>query len=68
MSTVTVIKAPRKPKARHKDVVFGAINERLDMLGGLSVGLPEVQPHVERLNELLDELRRSIASKDEADE
>ena len=50
----------RKPKARHKDVVIGCMEERLGMIF-------ENQDHVARLRELLDELKRSL-SKDKDDE
>lgn len=49
----------RRPKARHRDVVFGAIEERLAMLEIEPSALPI---HAARLGELFDELRRSLAS------
>ncbi len=55
----------RRPNARHKDIVFGALAERLDVLKGLAND-GETRIHAERIEELLDELRRSISKPGEA--
>lgn len=62
----TIEKRLRKKPARHQEVIWGAINERLLMLPQTE----ELEPHRTRLEELLDELRRSLAIKNgvESDE
>ncbi len=56
-------KKERKNKARHRDIVMGAIEERLMMLAPLADS-PE-STTVDRLFELMDELRRSLNGKQE---
>ena len=58
----------RKPKARHRDTVMAAIEERLLMLyvdNGSSYEC--VLAHAKRIGELMDELKRSLG-KDNGDE
>ena len=53
----------RRPKARHRDVVIAAMEERLTMFAD--------PIHVPRMLELLDELKRSIGrdnGKESSDE
>jgi hypothetical protein len=52
----------RRPAARQKDVVLGCIEERLSMIPMTE----DLEPHRARLEELLDELRRSLG-KDESE-
>ena len=54
---------PRKSKARQRDIVFGAIDERLQMLAEYQ-DPPGVKGHAERVIELIDELRRSLNGKE----
>jgi len=58
MSTTEVrtSKPARKPRARHRDVVLGCIDERLTMLAEQV----NDNDHVSRLFALMDELRRSL--------
>ena len=53
----------RKPKARHRDVVLGAIEERVGCIQE-----DGDHGHRDRLLELLDELRRSLGRNDEPEE
>jgi hypothetical protein len=51
----------RRPRARHRDVVLGALDERIQILAdSLSDRDPGTLGTVIRIRELLDELRRSI--------
>ncbi len=52
----------RRPKARHRDVIFGAIDERMQVLASSPDTL---QIHLDRINELLAELKRSLNGKQE---
>lgn len=66
MSTIEP-KLGRRPKARPRDVIFGCIEERLSMVGGIlerASGYDELQLHVSRLRELIDELRRATNGKE----
>ena len=60
------IQKVRKPKARHRDIVLGVLAERLMMIeaeAALIVGdiaKENIKGHVYRLNELMDELNRSL--------
>jgi hypothetical protein len=49
----------RRPRARHRDVVFGALDERIQILADSSTDTG-TNATVSRIRELLDELRRSI--------
>lgn len=51
----------RKPRARHRDIVLGCIEERLSMMKGDAA----VGEHVTRLFDLFDELRRALGGKKE---
>ena len=55
----------RKPKARHRDTVMAAMEERLLMFDGASPD--SLKQHANRLIELMDELKRSLG-KDNGDE
>ena len=57
----------RKPKARHRETVMAAMEERLRMIceGSSPDGL--IAQHANRLIELMDELKRSLG-KDNGDE
>ena len=55
----------RRPNARHQDVVFGAIEERLEMLDHAAD--ESLSVHAVRLRELLDELKRSLGRTKEND-
>ena len=55
----------RKPKARHRDTVMAAMEERMSMLDDSSS--ESVTLHAKRLSELMDELKRSLG-KDNGDE
>lgn len=53
----------RKPRARHRDVILAAFDERMLMLSRPNV--PDfVKEHIERLRELADELKRSLGKDD----
>ena len=52
----------RRPKARAKEAVLGAIGERISMIAGEANTI-----HVLRLLELLDELRRALSGREEAE-
>jgi hypothetical protein len=43
------LRRPRRERARHKDVIFGAVSERIEVL----------RTDIEALADLVDELRRS---------
>ena len=49
----------RRPRARHRDVVFGALDERIQILSDSSTDVG-ISATISRIRELLDELRRSI--------
>ena len=66
-------KRQRRPRARHRDVIFGSIEERLLMLESLCGGLAENQEvlmtsNIERLRELIAELSRSLGGSKESEE
>lgn len=63
MSTVQD-KRQRRPRARHKDVIFGCLEERLEVING-AFASDGLGPHIVRLFDLLDELKRSIGSSKE---
>jgi hypothetical protein len=52
----------RKPAPRHRDVVFGGIEERLSMLAD-ELEDSHLIATVERLRGLMDELRRGMEAK-----
>lgn len=54
----------RRPKARATEIVFGALHERLEVVK-LIYRDEGLTPHIERIEELLDELRRSLTTKEE---
>ncbi len=56
-------KRTRKPRARQTEIVFGCIAERLSILENVTD--ETLRPHVDRIGELLDELRRSLGSQKE---
>lgn len=54
-------KRPRKPRARHRDVILAALEERLSM-----IRMDDLNgEHVRRVKELIDELNRSLSLKTE---
>ena len=58
------VEKTRKPKARQTDIVVGAISERVSMLRQITVdsnGFLTI--HCDRLDVLLDELKRSLVAK-----
>jgi hypothetical protein len=63
---------PRRERARHKDVVFGATTERIDVLRDVDARQQremnstetDYTAHIEALAELVDELRRSLLKKE----
>ena len=57
----------RRPNARAKEIVFGAIDERLIMIDECR-DLEIVKVYVSRLRELIDELKRSVSKKTEGEE
>ena len=59
----TIIKAPRKPRARETAVIAGCIDLMLDVMEASS----EPTVHLPRLRDLLNELRRSLGRKEESD-
>jgi len=60
MSTQPKEVKTRKPRARHRDVVLGAIDERLACI----LVTDDNAHHIARLEGLFDELRRSLAGKE----
>ncbi len=58
-------KRERKPRARQREVIFGCIAERLDVMEQHNTDAPDL--HIARLRELMDELRRATNGK-ESDE
>jgi hypothetical protein len=56
--SATEPKRQRKPKARATEIVFGCVAERLSILENVTD--ETLRPHVERIGELMDELRRSL--------
>lgn len=54
----------RKPAARRSDIVIALLEERIGMLPVTS----DSEPHLERLADLFDELRRSLGKKDDSAE
>lgn len=59
----------RRPRARHRDVILGAIAEHL-IIVKTRYRDEALTPHLERIDELFDELNRSLAldGKDEVGE
>jgi hypothetical protein len=54
----TKVTRTRKPAPRVSQIIWGAIYERLDML--MTSPVDAIYDHVKRLNELHDELQRSL--------
>lgn len=52
----------RKPRARQRDVVVGALNERLHIIDDCR-NLDDVKAHTARLRELFDELSRAMGKE-----
>lgn len=70
METTQKPEKTRKPKARRTGEVLAAIEERLSALSSTLEGVPSGEsaadhPHILRLRELIDELKRSLGRKDE---
>ena len=61
MTEKEVARKTRKPKARHRDVIIGCLEERLLIMNS------DDAPHASRCIGLLDELKRSLAGKDQDD-
>lgn len=66
-------KRTRKPKARPAAIVMGCIEERLLSIDSANktIGASEsesIDTHIRRLNELFDELRRSLGKADSEEE
>ena len=62
MAEIIKEKKARKPKARDTAVVIGCLEERLSVIAD---GLNDTgNPHVARLLELCDELRRSLGGRE----
>lgn len=59
----TELKRIRKPRARGPEIVLAAIDERLVIIAE-ETGTIE-NPHIDRLRELLDELKRAIGKPEE---
>lgn len=60
MSKVETAVRKRKPPARRSDVVIALMDERLLIVESYAVTNDNIQPHVVRLFELMDELKRSL--------
>lgn len=64
----------RKSNARHREIVIAAMEERLSVLAdtltraSAPTSVDDTNPHIARLYELLDELRRSLGNGKETEE
>lgn len=57
----------RKPRARNSQVVLGALEECL-LAVGRARNMEDVSGHLVRVDDLMDEMRRSLNGKKEVDE
>ena len=59
------VEKTRKPKARQTDIVVGAFMERIEMIRhyGIAIQDASVILQADRLDVLLDELKRSLVAK-----